>query len=510
QASLNTAKAHGKAIIHKAGREGVEEVIASAPNAKRMADFLNTGSFLMTSAGYDSAIEARHYMREAEESWKNQYQQTSRRRTSDIELANFKRELTTSGNGVFVSNLAIVGASNLAVFGRLALGKPVKSTIENNPLKKFFFGVGYNKTADGAYKTVSANNFQKTFGRLYGIGKPAVIEGAFEEGGQAVTANTAEHYMLNAFDPEATKVNYDMISAFTDAFQETYGTKEGFKEVGIGMIIGLLGGGATSLSTGQGLFDGVGAERRNVESFVNYRNQFTNQLSAKMLEERLIANNRIQKATESREKAQAENDLTGEIISDQEVMIASIERDFSFQGIEQGIEDFQAGLVTVNNAELAKELGIEESSVEDWKELKLTEYTNMAQDYSRNRRYAEALLGSYDAKEFKGRKTEIEKGIAFNITMGKRASELSSTYLSEIKSEIAQEIIGSEATDALDVQHALQKVSKDKVTQYNKLKNKQRALQERLSILESRTVAAQYENAPTEDNKQKTNQLNYR
>lgn len=509
---LNTIKAEGKSLLTKAAKEQFEQYSKSTVNAGKLAKGLNTTRFILTSAGYEAGVEARSHLKETKNNFKRQFEIENGRKPNSQELADFKKALTYSGNSVFATNIALVGSSNLAVLGRLALGKPITGTVENKPLKKLFFGVGYEKGKDGLYKTISQNKSQKILGRLYGIGRPAFIEGFVEEGGQAVTAHSAEDYLLSAYSSDSTKNSLSLIESIYNGFSHTYGTKEGFKEVGIGAIIGILGGGISSLGTGQGLFNEVGVEKAKTNLYVKYRNELSNPFLADILTERLKHSSRIQQAIEKNQVAELSNDYTGQVISDQEVIIATIERDYAFQGIKQGIEDFSTALETYDNKELSEQLGISEEDVTDWKNSKITQYKELANQYEKNIQFANALLGSTNLKEIEGLedryKVDLERAIAYNITIGKQADILSETFINEIKNQIAGEFVFEKATDALSVQRILAKADQKKVTEFYKLDTQEKALTEQLEKLQFETSKENFRNEPSKENTQRASELN--
>lgn len=494
QGALNTIKAEGKSLLNSVAKKSFKEYQKSVIKGGKIVEGLNTSRFLMTSAGYEAGVEARHYIKDTEDQWIRNFEQTQGRKPNAQELSSFRNNLTNSANAVFMTNIGLVGASNLATIGRLALGRPVNRTLQQNTLKKYFFGVGYEKGTDGLYKAVKPTTFQKTFGRIYGIGKPAIMEGVIEEGGQSIAATTAENYILNSYDKDGTEASYSIADSFIDAVYRTYGTKEGFKEVGIGMIVGILGGGATSATTGQGLFDEVGQERKFTEELAEARNAYSNEYVKNVLVERLKASNNIQKAADKGERARLVNDVTASAIADQELLIASIERDYVFQGLSQGVQDFEAGLSTIDDATLAKELGLETTEdIKEWKEVKLAEYKELSKKYKENRDFANALLGSTNIKEITpDKRNEIERGIAFVLSMSDSSNELANTYVQEIKENISSGLITPEAVDALDTQEVLRKADPKLRGRLEGLTTKKRKLIEQRDKISKQLVDTQY------------------
>jgi hypothetical protein len=77
---------------------------------------------------------------------------------------------------------------------------------------------------------------------VWGLSRSPIIEGLWEEGLQSVGKNTAKNWIQAGYNPKLTKETYGLGQATIDGFAETYGTKEGWNEVGVGMLIGLLTG----------------------------------------------------------------------------------------------------------------------------------------------------------------------------------------------------------------------------------------------------------------------------
>jgi len=482
RAAAEATEAAVEGGIPKTGFGIVEDATKNAAiSGYRATKALEQGRFLLTSAGYESGMEARFYTKQAEEAWKQQNPNAT-----PEEIADFRNTNANAANAVFALNLAVVGSSNLAAFGNLALGKTITPQVSNNVLQRTLFGVGFDKTAAGTFKAVQATRAQKIAGKVWGVAKYGVLEGAYEEGGQSVISSTAENYVLNGYSKDKTKNSLGITDAFYDALSHTFGTKEGFKEVGIGMIIGILGG---AVST-RGRFNELSSERQAIDDALTYQNGLTKP----MIVQKLISGNKIQNAQENAEVAQQQNDLPGEVLANRSAIVAAVERDYVFQGVEEGIKDFTTAIKSYPTEQLQEDLGISVEEVEDWKAEKINEYTTVAKEHSKNLQFAQALLGTSDIAGLNKdqlTKSQIEQGIAFNITMGKQALEINQNLLANIKSLVAQGLTTTESTYALDTEDALEQIDQTKRREYE-LKQKQvGSAQRRLTSLERRVLAAQ-------------------
>lgn len=80
--------------------------------------------------------------------------------------------------------------------------------------------------------------------------KNPVAEGIVEEGGQGIFSTGFQNYYGSRFDPEVFGESKDFLETFGDAFSHQFTSKEGWKEVLMGMLIGGMG------APGKGLLPG--------------------------------------------------------------------------------------------------------------------------------------------------------------------------------------------------------------------------------------------------------------
>lgn len=478
----------GEAIIGGAGALNKGAAIKAAT----IFNLANQARFIATSAGYEAGVEARHYLKEVEEEWNSDFQERYGRKPNATELAEFKVGLTDSGNAVYLANMAIVGSSNMAIWGKMLLGKSTKSAFSNSLLKKELFGVGYTMK-NGVATAVKASVKQKVAGSAYGILRPVMIEGVWEEGGQSVASKTVKDYMLAPYREDFVQANYGLMSSLMEGFKQTYGTKEGRKEVGIGMIIGLFGGGLTS----RGKFNDVSKERKNIVETVKFRNEFSPDrvLAAQITATRMMASSRMMHATAEQAKAKENGDYTGEFLSEQQAILASIERDASLQGTKQGLADFEAYLNTIADTELASELGINESEVSEWKNTKREEYADLSAKYQENEKYIRAIVGD---KNFAGTSAinstseQVIKALTYNLTIGEQSHAFTKKIIGDIKATIGGEFDITDVNSILDLDLALAQASVEKVKKYTQVDAKYKNLVDQRTKIENELVSAQY------------------
>jgi hypothetical protein len=453
-------------------------------NLGRAGELANTARFTLTSAGYESAFEANAYMKESEANYYDSFQQLNGRMPTVDEEMNFRRDLKTSADGLFAYNMAIVGSSNLAIMGKWF---KVKNPLESPGkwMDSKLFGVGYKKVGEEFVET-SANKLQKAIGKTYGFTKPMFVEGIWEEGMQSVGQNTATNWVQSKYDPKYTKNSYDLIDSFSDGLAETYGTAEGWKEIQMGMIIGLLGGAAgNKVSTGQ--FNPSYAQARAKNKLVvDTRNAY----SGKRVAEAMAYANRVQSANESAESAEASGDFTGYELARQSTALAQLNFAYNLDYMDDAVENTVTSIRNIDNESLMKEHGVDEKGAEEMKNKMIEEYKGTAQSYKKYRDFSEYFVGnklsSEEKKDLKNHDVvALKEALAYELTLGEKADKFSTDILQAIKEKVATTITGQEVADAMTIDHVLAKAGKEakkegerKVSEITKLKAKLTALDE--------------------------------
>src|SRR5690606_22675857 len=154
-------------------------------------------------------------------------------------------------------------------------------------------------------------------------------------------------------------------------------------------IIGIFGGGIS------GSFNQSARERKAIEDVSKYYNSFT----AKNLLNNNIYASRVKSATSLVDKATSEGDKVGGAIGERMGTVAKIERDYAFGGVKEGAEDYKAYMYS-SIEQIKEDLGLDQESAIEWIEEKASEYSKLADEYVKNREFAEAFIGSNDVAEF--------------------------------------------------------------------------------------------------------------
>jgi len=206
-----------------------------AKNIERASTATRVGRQLITGAGYEAGVEARHFKDQAMDSF-----MTANPDASQDDLVKAQNFINMQANAVYGLNLALVGYSNAAQF-KTIFGKGLKTQASAGFKQGITKESGDFLTGTFAAASKKATKLDKGLDVGMRIVKNPIYEGVLEEGGQSVISNTALNYLQKGYDLKGTGASYDIASAFMDSMAETYGTKEGWKEIGVGMIVGAMG-----------------------------------------------------------------------------------------------------------------------------------------------------------------------------------------------------------------------------------------------------------------------------
>jgi len=455
-----------------------------ATNLGKTGELLHTIRFTATSAGYESAFESNAYMKESEANYYNSFQELNGRMPTVDEEMDFRKNLKTSSDALFGYNMAIVGSSNLAVMGKwFNVKSPL--TAPTKWANSKLFGVGYKKVGEEFVET-SATKFQKALGKSYGFAKPMFVEGIWEEGMQSVGQNTAQNWTQAKYDPKYTKNTYDLVDSFSDGLAKTYGTAEGWKEIQMGMLIGLIGGAAgNKVSTGKFNPDYAQAVAKN-KLTVDTMNTY----SGKRVAEAMAYANRIQSANEASEKAEAAGDFTGAELARQSTALAQLNFAYNLDYMDDAVENTVTSIRNIDNQALMTEYGVDEKSAETMKFKMIEEYKETANSYKKYRDFSEYFIGNKLSSEERALLKNhdvvaLKEALAYELTLGEKADKFSSDILQAIKEKVGTTVAGQEVSDAMTIDDILTKAGKEtkregekKVSEITKLKGKLNALEE--------------------------------
>jgi len=195
------------------------------------------GISTVTSTGYESALEARHYKEHALQGLKEQFRQQNFRDPNEQELVALEQTANSASNAVFALNAVTVGINNALLFNKL-LNTPVSKFLDDIELSKARRRIDIDNVT-GVANVKPRTKFQKTLDTIL-TGSTFIREG-LEEGLQAAYSEGLYEHVLSKHDLNAADDLGIASSIFNEGFAKAFGTQEGWEEIIVGGILGLVG-----------------------------------------------------------------------------------------------------------------------------------------------------------------------------------------------------------------------------------------------------------------------------
>lgn len=425
--------ANYKGFVYKALDNAVTTGKLSKTSANILAktgEVLNTSRFIATSSGNEAGIEAFHFKKEAMENFYNNFEKQNGRQPTVEEIADITDKIEGASNNVFATNMVILGVSYLAMIGGMFNVKSPIKDIQNNINKKLF-GVGVEKTAGTEiFKAVERKTWQKSAGLLYKGTSPIIREGLFEEGLQGVATKTANNWIERQYDPKYLNKVLSITDDAWKATQEQYGTKEGWKEIGIGGIVGILGGGFTGEFS---QFSKMAKEQEQIVApSLNAMNVTMNTLVSDINAKRYSYVSKVLASEDKAEQARISGDAVATKLAYNESIIATLEmhNDPIFN------TDFNQLINHFNNT-------IDTSEVSQSEKDTIKEgFSTLVKEYKSADRFAESIVGSQGSiygTAFQAK--EVKKALTYSILQGQSAKGIMDSSLIEMQSYMNSELV---------------------------------------------------------------------
>lgn len=211
---------------------------------------------ILTGAGMESGMEARHMLNEAVEAQRRNYELANGPNTFTDEMAaSFREEISGYGDAVFGMNLVLVGASNMMMFPKLfgvgmRRGMRTSKFIDTSSMSvkaRSRLAKRMGLEVDKLPKIIDRTRGTR-MGRLgravnpnTGVIGRSLYEGVVEEGGQGTISRAYKSYIEHKYDPTGQKKAIGSLESMLDGLEGSYTTAEGLKEVAIGMLLGGFG-----------------------------------------------------------------------------------------------------------------------------------------------------------------------------------------------------------------------------------------------------------------------------
>ena len=444
---FNTAKALTKGV-KKAGetftkyatREATELAAKNATRWGIAGESANLLRFTYTSAGFEAGMETRLYKKEQRDNFYRDFKEVNGYEPTPIDIADFNKNLDSTANALWATNMALVGTSNFAILGKsFGITSPFRSS--SKFLDKQLFGNGVKSTFSEtgerlATEAVKRSTFQKSLGFTTGLIKNPLYEGFIEEGGQATASTAMEEFLESRYNK--SKDVMSVAESVYNGFSTTYGTKEGWKEVGLGALIGLFGGQGVAAFSGQGLFkESRDALKDQDENSVNKAktmndNRGTNILNGIMsykTESIIDYANETDAAMIAYGKAEQEGSTMKQANAEGRLMLNSIRQAVTFDYVDEQIADFNTAIKSKVATEQGKKEFMERFDLSEDSEIndkvkELTgQYSQRASEHQKFQRFANYIV-SDNPKELgldgsNINVEEVKQAIAYQMSMTK-------------------------------------------------------------------------------------------
>lgn len=363
--------------------------LRAARIGQRVGKGLDTAAFLGTSTSWEASVEARSMLMEAEENFRQSYRNAYGREVPYEELMKFRADNANAANAVFAANVGILSLSNIAMFGDMfGMDLGVDKFIKRN-----IFGVGAERMKDGTLKAITPKKWQKVAGNTFNIIKRPVSEGLYEEGLQGVASKSAEDWVESRYNPMAIRQNIGYMEAIKNGFKETYGSSQGWKEIGIGMIIGSVMGGKT--------FGGIKEWSQDMsrnKGMVDAYNANAGALTTAAI--RAIRGSMALNAQLSGVDTSYESD--GRIINKDfsDAVFNRLRYDSEMGMLDDTKENFRTVVESIPNSDIASDMNMTDEQVNEYKADLVNEFNKKVDNFTMANRFADSLTEGIPNRSF--------------------------------------------------------------------------------------------------------------
>lgn len=363
--------------------------LRAARIGQRVGKGLDTAAFLGTSTAWEASVEARSMLMEAEENFRQSYRNAYGREVPYEELMKFRADNANAANAVFAANVGILSLSNIAMFGDMfGMDLGVDKFIKRN-----IFGVGAERMDNGMLRTITPKKWQKIAGNTFNIIKRPVSEGLYEEGLQGVASKSAEDWVESRYNPMAIRQNIGYMEAIKNGFKETYGSSQGWKEIGIGMIIGSVMGGKT--------FGGIKEWSQDMsrnKGMVDAYNANAGALTTAAI--RAIRGSMALNAQLSGVDTSYESD--GRIINKDfsDAVFNRLRYDSEMGMLDDTKENFRTVVESIPNSDIASDMNMTDEQVNEYKADLVNEFNKKVDNFTMANRFADSLTEGIPNRSF--------------------------------------------------------------------------------------------------------------
>lgn len=396
--------------------------LRAARTGQRIGKGLDTLAFLGTSTSWEASVEARSMLMEAEENFRQSYRNAYGREVPYEELMKFRADNADAANAVFGANVGILSLSNIAMFGDMfGMDLGVDKFIKRN-----IFGVGAERMDNGTLRAITPKKWQKIAGNTFNIIKRPVSEGLYEEGLQGVASKSAEDWVESRYNPMAIRQNIGYMEAIKNGFKETYGSNQGWKEIGIGMIIGSIMGGKTI----EGIKEWSQDMSRN-KGMVEAYNANAGALTTAAV--RAIRGSMALNAQLSGIDTSYESD--GRIINKDfsDAVFNRLRYDSEMGMLDDTKENFRTVVESIPNSDIASDMNMTDEQVNEYKADLVNEFNKKVDNFTMANRFADSLTEGISNRSFNTYISNmVYNGLEAKDNLDDIASQLNRLYKNDI------------------------------------------------------------------------------
>jgi hypothetical protein len=396
--------------------------LRAARTGRRIGKGLDTLAFLGTSTSWEASVEARSMLMEAEENFRQSYRNAYGREVPYEELMKFRADNANAANAVFAANVGILSLSNIAMFGDMfGMDLGVDKFIKRN-----IFGVGAERMDNGTLRAITPKKWQKVAGNTFNIIKRPVSEGLYEEGLQGVASKSAEDWVESRYNPMAIRQNIGYMEAIKNGFKETYGSSQGWKEIGIGMIIGSVMGGKT--------FGGIKEWSQDMsrnKGMVEAYNTNAGALTTAAV--RAIRGSMALNAQLSGIDTSYESD--GRIINKDfsDAVFNRLRYDSEMGMLDDTKENFRTVVESIPNSDIASDMNMTDEQVNEYKADLVNEFNKKVDNFTMANRFADSLTEGISNRSFNTYISNmVYNGLEAKDNLDDIASQLNRLYKNDI------------------------------------------------------------------------------
>lgn len=396
--------------------------LRAARTGRRIGKGLDTLAFLGSSTSWEASVEARSMLMEAEENFRQSYRNAYGREVPYEELMKFRADNANAANAVFAANVGILSLSNIAMFGDMfGMDLGVDKFIKRN-----IFGVGAERMDNGTLRAITPKKWQKVAGNTFNIIKRPVSEGLYEEGLQGVASKSAEDWVESRYNPMAIRQNIGYMEAIKNGFKETYGSSQGWKEIGIGMIIGSVMGGKT--------FGGIREWSQDMsrnKGMVEAYNTNAGALTTAAV--RAIRGSMALNAQLSGIDTSYESD--GRIINKDfsDAVFNRLRYDSEMGMLDDTKENFRTVVESIPNSDIASDMNMTDEQVNEYKADLVNEFNKKVDNFTMANRFADSLTEGISNRSFNTYISNmVYNGLEAKDNLDDIASQLNRLYKNDI------------------------------------------------------------------------------